>query len=228
MKMLIQTTWRIKVTMGRQTEANGTKLEDKQGQRTPKKSNSHFQWLEDREEQQLYPNYLHKLLQLLLVVDVHIIVKPPFSPLGVSLTATRSSGSSTAADWERRTTEAKRMRGNDSDTTTTLTSSCGTRRRPDGGRVIATTEPRKRGIITAFLTAPTLETNWQKMTGRIWVTGKSASETRWARRWAWDEWRWRRTWLLVRYSLFISYCFIMKYLHISVVFCIHIIIFISM
>lgn len=187
MKMLIQTTWRIKVTMGRQTEANGTKLEDKQGQRTSKKSNSNFQWLQDCEEQQLYPNCLHKLLQLLLVVDVHIIAKPPFSPLGVSLTATRSSGSSTAAGWERRTTEAKRMRENDSDTTTTLTSSCGTRRRPDGGRVIATTEPRKRGIITAFLTAPTAETNWQKMTGRIWVTGKSASETRWARRWAWDE-----------------------------------------
>lgn len=187
MKMLIQTTWRIKVTMGRQTEANGTKLEDKQGQRTSKKSNSNFQWLQDCEEQQLYPNYLHKLLQLLLVVDVHIIAKPPFSPLGVSLTATRSSGSSTAAGWEKRTTEAKRMRENDSDTTTTLTSSCGTRRRPDGGRVIATTEPRKRGIITAFLTAPTAETNWQKMTGRIWVTGKSASETRWARRWAWDE-----------------------------------------
>lgn len=112
------------------------------------------------------------------VVVMHIIVKPPLSPLEGRLTATKSRGSSTVADSERRTTEAKMMRGNDSDTTTTLTSSCGTRRRPDGGRVIATTEPRKRGIITAFLTAPTVETNWQRMTGRIWVIGKSASETR--------------------------------------------------
>lgn len=112
------------------------------------------------------------------VVDIHVAVKPPVSPLEGRLTATRSRGSSTVADSERRTTEAKRMRGNDSDTTMTLTSLCGTRRRPDGGKVIATIEPRKKGIITAFLTAPTLETNWQRMTGRIWVTGKSASETR--------------------------------------------------
>lgn len=107
-----------------------------------------------------------------------MIVMAPLSPLEVRLTATRSRGSSTAADRERRTTEAKRMRGSDSDTTTTLTSSCGTRRRRDGERVTATTEPRKRGITTAFPTAPTVETNWPRMTGRIWIAGKSASETR--------------------------------------------------
>lgn len=123
-------------------------------------------------------NKKEKHLQLVFVADRYIGIKPPLSPLEVRPTATRSRESSTAADRERRTTEAKMMRGNDSAITTTLTSSCGTRRKPDGGRVIATTEPRKRGIITAFLTVLTLETNWERMTGMIWLTGRSASETR--------------------------------------------------
>lgn len=165
------------MTMGRQTEANGTKQEDKQSQRTPKKSNLLFH-LSKISKNNSYILIISTSCCNFFVVDGHIIVEPAFSPLEVRLTATRSRGSSRVADSERRTTEAKMMRGNDSDTTTTLTSSCGTRRRPDGGKVTATTEPRRKGIIMAFLTVPTVETNWQRMTARIWVTGKSASETR--------------------------------------------------
>lgn len=141
--------------MGRQTGANGTKLGDKQSRKTQKKSKLQF-FLARK-----------KILSLIIytsrcsvfVVDVHIIVKPPLSPPEVRLTATRSRGSSTVADSERRTTKAKMMRGSDRNTTTTLTSSRGTRRRRGGARVTATTEPKKRGIITASLTAPTVETN---------------------------------------------------------------------
>lgn len=91
---------------------------------------------------------------------------------------TRSRGSSTAADREIRITEGKMKIGNDSDTTTSLISSCAAKTRPNGEKATARTEPRKRGTTTAILTVLTVETNWERRTGRTWVTGRNASVTR--------------------------------------------------
>lgn len=108
-------------------------------------------------------------------------------PLEVSLRATRSRGSSTAAGRETKITEGKMRRENDSATTTSLTSSCAAKTRPSGARATARSEPRRRATTTATRTVPTVETSWERRTGTTWVTGRSVSETRWARRWAWGQ-----------------------------------------
>lgn len=104
-------------------------------------------------------------------------------PLEVSLRVTRSSESicSTAADREKRSTEAKTRKGNASDTIMNLTSSCGAKTRQNGGRATARNEKkegRRRDIITGITTALTMETNWGRRTGMTWVIGKNVSETR--------------------------------------------------
>lgn len=91
---------------------------------------------------------------------------------------TRNRENSTAADREIKTTEGRTTRGNVSGTTMSLTSLCVAKMKQNGERVTARTEPRKRGTITAILTALTVETNWERRTGRTWVTGRNASETR--------------------------------------------------
>lgn len=106
-------------------------------------------------------------------------------PLEVSLRATRSRESSMDGGRETRITEGKTKRGNDSDTTMSLINSCAARMKPNGAKATARTEPRRRGTITASPTVLTAETNWGRRTGRTWVIGRNASETRWARRWAW-------------------------------------------
>lgn len=83
----------------------------------------------------------------------------PISPPGVSLRATRSRGSSTAAGRETKITAGKTRRGSGSVTTTSLTSSCGARTRPSGAKATARSGPRRRGTTTATRTAPTAETN---------------------------------------------------------------------
>lgn len=106
-------------------------------------------------------------------------MQSPLTPLEVSLRATRSRESSTAADREiRRITEGKMRKGNGSATTTNSTNSCATKRRPGGGRATARTDPGRRGTIMAILTVLMVETNWERRTGRIWVTGRHVSETR--------------------------------------------------
>ncbi|XP_035460545.1 regulator of nonsense transcripts 3A isoform X4 [Scophthalmus maximus] len=107
-----------------------------------------------------------------------VSVQSPLRPPEVSPRATRSRGSSTAGGRGTRTTEGRTRRGNDSDTTTSLISSCGAKTRPSGGRATAKTGPRKRGTTTGFLTVPTAGTSWERRTGRTWVIGRSASETR--------------------------------------------------
>lgn len=99
-------------------------------------------------------------------------------PSEVSLRATRSRESSTAADREIKITVVKTRRENASDTTMSLTSLCVAKMRPNGGRDTARTEPRKRAITMATLTAQTVEIKWERRTGTTWVTGRNASETR--------------------------------------------------
>lgn len=99
-------------------------------------------------------------------------------PLEVSLRATRSRESSMDGGRETRITEGKTKRGNDSDTTMSLINSCAARMKPNGGKATARTEPRRRGTITASPTVLTVETNWGRRTGRTWVIGRNASETR--------------------------------------------------
>lgn len=83
-----------------------------------------------------------------------------------------------AADRETRNTEGRMKRGNDSETTMNLTSLCAVKMRPNGERATVRIGPRKRGITTDTLTVLTVETNWARKTGRTWVTGRNASETR--------------------------------------------------
>lgn len=107
-------------------------------------------------------------------------------PLEVSLSVTRSRKSSestcsTAADREKRSTEAKTRKENASDTITNLTSSCAAKTRQNGGRATARNEKkegRRRDTIMAITTALIMETNWGRRTGTTWVVGKNASETR--------------------------------------------------
>lgn len=91
---------------------------------------------------------------------------------------TRSRENSIAADRGIKTTGGRTRRGNVNDTTMSLTSSCDAKMKPNGERVTARTEPRKRGTTTTILTALTVETNWERRTGMTWVTGRNASETR--------------------------------------------------
>lgn len=88
----------------------------------------------------------------------------PICPPEVSLRATRSRGSSTAAGRETKIIAGKTRRGNGSDTTTSLTNSCGARTRPSGAKATVRSGPRRRGTTTATRTAPIAETNWGKRT----------------------------------------------------------------
>lgn len=64
------------------------------------------------------------------------------------------------ADRETKTTEEKMKRGNGSGTTMSLTSLCGGKTRPNGGKDTARTEPKKRDIIMATLIVLTVERKW--------------------------------------------------------------------
>lgn len=71
---------------------------------------------------------------------------------------TRSSENRMGAGREIRITVGKMKRGNDRGITMSLTSSCGGRMRPNGGRATARTEQRKKDTIMAIPTVLTVET----------------------------------------------------------------------
>lgn len=128
------------------------------------------------------PEFLLCVTPSFAVIHISIYIWPA----EVRLRATKSREICTAAGREIRTTAARTRRENGNDTTTNSISSCGGKTRPNGGRATARTEPRKRAIIMAILTVLTGQTKWERRTGRTWATERNASETRWARRWAWD------------------------------------------
>lgn len=85
---------------------------------------------------------------------------------------TRSSGKVTAVARGTKSIAAETRSANDRGITTSLTNSCGARKRPNGVKVTARTEPRKTNIM-AILTAQRLETNWEKRIERTWAAGKN-------------------------------------------------------
>lgn len=85
---------------------------------------------------------------------------------------TRSSGKVTVVARGTKSIAAETRSANDRGITTSLTNSCGARKRPNGVKVTARTEPRKTNIM-AILTAQRLETNWEKRIERTWAAGKN-------------------------------------------------------
>lgn len=85
---------------------------------------------------------------------------------------TRSSGNVTAVARGTKSIVVETRSANDRGITTSLTNSCGARKRPNGVKVTARTEPRKTNIM-AILTAQRLETNWEKRIERTWAAGKN-------------------------------------------------------
>lgn len=85
---------------------------------------------------------------------------------------TRSSGKVMAVAKGTKSIVAETRSANDRGITTSLTNSCDARRRPNGVKATARTEPRKNNIM-AILTAQRLETNWARRIERTWAAGKN-------------------------------------------------------
>lgn len=85
---------------------------------------------------------------------------------------TRSSGKVTVVARGTKSIAAETRSANDRGITTSLTSLCDARRRPNGVKATVRTEPRKTNIM-AILSAQRLETNWEKRIERTWAAGKN-------------------------------------------------------
>lgn len=90
---------------------------------------------------------------------------------------TRSSGRATAVARGTKTIVAETRIVNGKGITTSSTSSCDAKKRPNGVKVTARTGPRKTNT-TAIHTARRQATNSVKMTEKTWATEKNGFVTR--------------------------------------------------
>ncbi len=106
------------------------------------------------------------------VIFKWLILLSGLSIVGVKSRVTRSSGKLTAVARGTKSIAAETRSANDRGITMSLTNSCDVRRRPNGVKATARTEPRKTNIM-AILTALRPETNWARRIERTWAAGKN-------------------------------------------------------
>lgn len=106
------------------------------------------------------------------VIFKWLILLSGFSIVGVKSRVTRSSGKVTAVARGTKSIAAETRSANDRGITMSLTNSCDARRRPNGVKATARTEPRKTNIM-AILSAQRPETNWARRIERTWAAGKN-------------------------------------------------------
>lgn len=95
-----------------------------------------------------------------------------FFIVGVKSRATRSSGKVTAVGKGTKSIVAETRNVNVRGITTSSTSSCDARRRPNGAKATARTGPRKNNIM-AIPTVQRPEINWAKRIEMTWAAGKN-------------------------------------------------------
>lgn len=106
------------------------------------------------------------------VISRWLISLSGLSAVGVKSRVTRSSGKVTAVGRGTKSIAAETRNVSVRGITTSLTSSCDARRRPNGAKATARTGPRKSNIMP-IPTAQRPETNWAKRTERTWAAGKN-------------------------------------------------------
>lgn len=94
------------------------------------------------------------------------------SIVGVKSRVTRSSGKVTAVGRGTKSIAAETRNVNVRGITTSLTSSCDARRRPNGAKATVRTGPRKNNIM-AIPTVQRPETNLAKRIEKTWAAGKN-------------------------------------------------------